>query len=220
LDSSQRVGTIPKALDSIVLLCSNWESINWHASIGEIPMPMVFEVVAVVMAACWLGLMLWPASRIQAENPVAVLRYSRWWRIGSFLGAIAPLVMLVYAMHYFQWESPAKRNLGGFIYLALSVIVGLLLIEVSRVQIVLAEDAILRSSPWSGLASLKWSEVERIRYSMINRWFTAEGAGVVIRVSQNLSGIRIFADLVQRKVAPQHWADAARALAIKEPRTK
>jgi len=175
-------------------------------------MQIVFVVLAEAMIACWLALAVLGPRRMDTANAIAVLRYSVLMRMLALMIALTPLLIFFYAMRNFHWETPAKFNTGGFAFLTFSAIVGLWLIEVTRVQIVLTEDGITRSSPWSGLATLKWSDVQRVGYSSINRWFSVEGAGQTIRVSQYLGGIGTFADIVERKVTANRWASAARSL--------
>jgi hypothetical protein len=179
----------------------------------EIIMPTVFVVLAIAMMVCWLALAVLGPRRVDTSGAVAVLRCGVVMRLLALLIALTPLLIFLYAVWKFEyWVTQAKFNFGGITFLTLSAIVGLWLIEVARVQIVVTEDGITRSSPWSGLAALKWSEVERVRYSSVNRWFIVEGAGHTIRVSRYLGGIGAFADMVRRKVAPDRWASAAGTL--------
>jgi hypothetical protein len=175
-------------------------------------MQTVFVILAALLMSCWLALAVLGPRRMDTASALAVLRYGVVLRMLALLLAMTPLVILFYSMRKFHWETPAKFNLAGFAFLTFSAIVGLWLIELARVQIVLTADGITRTSPWSGLATLKWSEVERVRYSSANRWFLVEGAGHTIRVSRYLTGIGIFAEVVQRKVAAERWASAAGAL--------
>jgi hypothetical protein len=175
-------------------------------------MQTVFVVLAVLLMSCWLALAVLGPRRMDKANALAVLRYGVVLRMLALLLAMTPLVILLYAMRKFHWETPAKFNLAGFAFLTFSAIVGLWLIEVARVQIVVTEDGITRSSPWSGVATLKWSEIERVRYSSANRWFVVEGAGHTIRVSRYLTGIGVFAEVVERKITADKWASAAGAL--------
>jgi hypothetical protein len=107
-----------------------------------------------------------------------------------------------------------RLNLAGVSLLITSVLAGLLLIEVTRKHIVVTEEGLTQFSPWSGAASFKWSEIERVRYSAVNRWFLVEGAGRSVRVARDLVGIGAFADSVKRKLAPERWAGAASVFAV------
>ena len=161
---------------------------------------------------CWLMLAALGPRKADTPNALAVLRYGVILRSLALAFALAPPMMMLYAVWAFLWQTPAALNLAGVLFLAFSAVAGLLLIEVTRVQIVVAEDGITRSSPWSGLATLKWIDVERVRYSSVNQWFTVEGAGGTIRVSRHLEGISEFAGTLKRKVASERWASAARAV--------
>src|SRR5205807_1166029 len=91
----------------------------------------------------------------------------------------------------------------GIQFLAASVVAALPLIDVKRTQIAVSEEGMARSSPWTGQAVLKWSEVERVTYSALNRWIVVQGAGKTIRVSRHLSGVGAFVKALRAKVAPE-----------------
>jgi hypothetical protein len=171
------------------------------------------QIVWMLLLACmmllWLVLVVVGPRRIDTPNVLAVLRYGVLLRTLALTVALAPPLMASYVLWVREWRHQATLNLAGISLLSLSVLAGLLLIEVTRVQIVLTDDGITRFSPWSGLAMLKWIEVERIRYSSINRWFVVTGLGQTIRVSRHLAGIGSFAETVRRKVAAERWTSAA-----------
>jgi hypothetical protein len=151
-------------------------------------------------------------GRIDASNILVVLRYGVVLRTLALGIALTPPLITVYVVWAFLWKSSATLNFAGISLLALSAIAGLLLIEVTRVQVVLTEEGITRFSPWSGPVTLKWIEVEQIHYSSINRWFVVAGARKTIRLSRHLAGMGVFVDTVRRKVALERCASAAAAM--------
>lgn len=175
------------------------------------------EIVLLALAAAvilaWLGLALRGPPKVETPNPLAVLRYGSVQRIGALLLALAPPTIMIYAIWAFRWRSDGTLAAGGAMFLATCLIAGLLLIETERVQVVLSEEGITRHSPWRGMASLTWAEIERIRYSGANRWFVIEGAGRTMRVSRHLAGVKAFAEAVRTRVERERWASAAGALA-------
>ena len=175
-------------------------------------MQTVYVCLAAGLMLCWLVLAALGPRKVDVPN-LAVLRYGVMLRSLALAFALVPLMMMLYAVWAFLWKTPAALNLAGVLFMAFSVVAGLLLIEVTRVQIILTEDAITRFSPWSGLATLKWIDVQRVRYSSVNQWFAIESAGTTIRVSRHLVGIGEFAGTLKRKVAGERWASAESALA-------
>jgi hypothetical protein len=174
------------------------------------------QTVYVLLAACltlfWLVLVVLRPRRIDASNILAVMRYGVVLRTLALAIALTPPLITVYVVWAFLWKNSATLNFAGISLLAFSAIAGLLLIEVTRVQVVLTEEGITRFSPWSGPVMLKWIEVEHIHYSSINRWFVVAGAGQTVRVSRHLGGMGVFVDTVRRKVATERCASAAAAL--------
>jgi hypothetical protein len=175
-------------------------------------MQTVYVMVATCMMLFWLVLVVLGPRRVGASNILAVLRYGVVLRTLALALALTPPLITVYVIWAFLWKNQATLNFAGITLLAFSAIAGLLLIEVTRVQVMLTEEGITRYSPWSGPVTVKWIEVEHIRYSSINRWFAVAGAGLTIRVSRHLVGIGIFAQTVRRKVASERCANAATVL--------
>lgn len=175
-------------------------------------MQIVYLLLAACMMLVWLVLVVLGPRRIDASNVVAVLRYGVVLRTLALAIALTPPLITLYVVWAFLWKNPTMLNIAGISLLTLSAIAGLLLIEVTRVQVVLTEEGITRFSPWSGPVTLKWIEVEHVRYSSINHWFVVAGAGQAIRVSRHLAGMGSFVDTVRRKVATERCAGAAAVL--------
>src|SRR5947207_10208680 len=145
----------------------------------------VWAAIAGVLILIWLGLAVIGPRRIDGPN-VVVLRYGIIWRTLALVFALGPALVMLYTMWGVTHWKPSMQNIAGLMLLTFSVIGGLLLIEVTRVQIVVTEDGLTRHSPWAGAGTLSWIEVEVVRYSPGNRYFVVTGGGQTIRVSRSL----------------------------------
>jgi hypothetical protein len=171
----------------------------------------VWAAIAGVLMLVWLGLAVVGPRKVDGAN-IIVLRYGGVWRLLALVFALAPAFVMLYAMWVVPTGKPSTQNIAGALLVTVSVIGGLLLVEVTRVQIVVTEDGLTRHSPWAGTGSLRWIDVEVVRYSAGNRYFTVSGGGQTIRVSRSLSGLSIFAETLRRKVAEERRTAAATAL--------
>ena len=172
----------------------------------------VYVLLAASLMLCWLVLVVVGPRRTEVANVLVVLRYGVVLRTLALVFALLPPLIMIYAIWAFPWRTSGMLNAAGIAFLATSIVGGLLLIEVTRVQVLLTEEGLHRFSPWSGAVALKWIEVERVGYSAANRWFTVEGAGRTIRVSRHLGGIGDFVGLVRRKLAAERCTSAAKVL--------
>ncbi len=172
-------------------------------------MQIVWVALAGALMLIWLALVVTGPRKIDAAIVLVVLRYGAVLRTLALVLALAPPMIMVYAVWGFPWRSSNMMNLAALCFLTTSIIAGLLLIEVTRVQVVMTEDGITRDSPWSQSVTLRWIEIERVRYSSVNRWFIVEGAGKAIRVSRHLANIGAFAAAVRHRVAAERWVGAA-----------
>jgi hypothetical protein len=185
-----------------------------------IPMPtlqIVFLVLAASVILLWLALAVRPSRKVELPNVIAVLRYGSFLRTVALILALAPPTIMVVLVWSLTWRSSSALAMAGTSLLVLSFLAGLLLIEVGTGQIVLAEEGITRFSFWTGWMTLKWSEVQRIRYSTVNRWFVVMGTAGTIRVSRHLAGTATFVETVQRKVASERYASAVEVFAGIKP---
>ena len=173
---------------------------------------IVFLALAASLILVWLALAVLRPRKIDLPNVVAVLRYGSVLRTLALILALLPAMITVYVLAVFPWKSNTMVSYAGGSLLATCLIAGVLLVEVTRRQICLTEDAITCVSPWTGRTTLQWSEVERIRYSSVNSWFVVVGGGRTIRVSRHLLGMKAFGEIVKRKLAAECFASAAAAL--------
>ena len=119
---------------------------------------------------------------------------------------------MLFVLNSSSWENETRLHIAGASFVITSIVMALPLLEVTRTQVVVTEEGLTRFSAWSGPITLKWTEIERIRYSIANQTFSVQGAGRIIRVSRHLTGVGVFAESVQRKLASATWSDAARAM--------
>jgi len=169
----------------------------------------VFASLAAGLFVFWIVFSLVGARRGEVPGSLAVLRYGPALRILGLILALTPSALTVLLM----WKLPLRDDAFvlkvGAVVLLTSALSGALLIETVLFQVVLSEDGIARRSPWRGYAFLRWTEVTRVRYSAVNRWFVFEGAGGTIRVSRFLENIGELVRLARRKLVADRFANAA-----------
>jgi len=77
---------------------------------------------------------------------------------------------------------------------------------------VLTQEGIQRCSFWAGDSSLKWGDMETIKFSSQSKLFVVQGHGTKVRLSMYLDGIGDFVQQVSLKVPPQNWASARKQI--------
>ncbi len=174
----------------------------------------VFVVLAAGMILFWLMFAVLGPRKIDLPNVLAVMQYGPVLRTLALILALAPPTIMSYVIWVFMWRNNTTLATAGGSFLLTSFFAGWLYLETEAAQIVLTEDGITRFSPWVGRVTLAWSEVEAIAYSPVNRWFVVKGGGRTIRVSRHLSGLRIFAETVRRKIAAERYANAAAVMEV------
>jgi hypothetical protein len=174
---------------------------------------ILFVAVAGSLVFFWLIFALFGPRKIAMPGAI-VLRYGSILQTSALIFALAPPTLMACVIWLLPWRDRQTLLIAGASFLATSVIAGLLLIEAVRSVVVLTEEEIMRYSPWKGKLTLRWADVEHVRYSTANRWFVLTGPSGAIRVSRHLEGMRGFADMVKRKVAAERWAEAGAAEAL------
>jgi hypothetical protein len=173
---------------------------------------IVFVALPVSLMLLWLSLAARGPRKIEVPNAIAVLRYGASLRtLALALALLLPMIM-IYVIAVFPWGRDDRLIYAGAAYLMTCLAAGLGHIEVSRGQVCITEEGITRISPWKGRVTLAWMEVERVEYSSLNSVFVVIGAGRRMRVSRFLSGIKVFADTVKRKLATERFRPARAAL--------
>lgn len=167
-----------------------------------------FLTLSAVMVLFWL-VFAFLGPKPTYASAIVVMRYGRALRFIAILFALAPPIGLAALMWYLPWRNSQMIAIAGGTFFVIGILCGLLLVEVSRVQIIVTEESITRMSPWTGTCTMKWSEIENVRYADVNRWFVITGGIGVIRVSRYLGGLRELAETLRRKVSAERWADAA-----------
>jgi hypothetical protein len=172
----------------------------------------VYAVLAGSMLAAWLLLAVFGPRKLDVPGALATLRYGPALRsLLLILALVGPFLML-FVLNSSSWENETHLHITGVSFVFTSIIMALPLIEVTRTQVVVMEEGLTRFSAWSGPVTLKWTEIERIRYSIANQTFSVEGTGRILRVSRHLTGIGVFAESVQQKLASATWSGAAAAM--------
>jgi hypothetical protein len=173
---------------------------------------IVFVALPASLMLLWLILAARTPRRIEAPNTIAVLRYGSKLRTLALAFALLLPMIMIYVIAVFPWGRDNRLTYAGAAYLATCLAAGLGHIEVSRGQVCITEDGVTRISPWKGRVTLQWIEVERVEYSSLNSVFVLIGAGRRIRVSRYLSGVKVFADTLKRKLATERFRPAITAL--------
>jgi hypothetical protein len=173
---------------------------------------MVFVGLESCLILVYVYLALFGPRKITAPGVVVVLRYGSFLRILAVTIAWGAPGIAIYALWNFPWRTDSMLITAGVTFLIASIVPGLLLLEVERMQIAVTEDALIRQSPWTGKCVVKWSEVERVGFSTVNRWFVISGEAHTVRVSRHLTGVREFVQVVKRKLAVERYSGAAAAL--------
>src|SRR5436190_23166583 len=133
------------------------------------------QIVLIALGAAlilfWLIFALRKPRAVDVPDVLVTLRYGSGLRIAALILAWTPAAVLMFVAWRLVLHSDNMLIAAGVSFAAMSLLAGLLLIEADRVQIAVSETGVTRHSPWTGRASLAWSEIERIEYSALNRWF-------------------------------------------------
>lgn len=179
---------------------------------------IVFVVLASGLILFWLIFGLQGPRKMDVPDVLVVLRYGSVLRVLALVLALTPPALMIYIVCTFAWRNDTVLAGAGVLFLLTGILAGLLLIDVERTQIALTEDGLTRDSPWTGRSALKWSAVERIHYSPLNRWLVVAGAGQTIRISRHLVGVGAFVKTARRKIGAERYASAAAIFAaLSEP---
>src|SRR5947207_3342567 len=126
-------------------------------------MQIAYVVLAACLMLCWLALSAFEPRKLETPNSIIVLRYGAKMSCFALALALASSLIMMYVMWSFFWPTPGKLHLAGGLLAFVSIIAGLPLIEVTRIQIAVAEDGLTLSSPWLGNKVLFWRDVTRVR---------------------------------------------------------
>jgi hypothetical protein len=173
---------------------------------------IVFLALAGLLMLLWLTLAARGPSRIEAPNQVAVLRYGPVLRTLALVLALLPLMVTTYVIAVFLWRSSTMLAYAGGSLIGTCLLSAVLLIEVSRGQVLITEDGITRLSPWRSRETIHWTEIQRVDYSSINGVFVVIGAGHRMRISRHLLGVKAFVETVKRKLGPERYSGAAASM--------
>ena len=182
---------------------------------------LIFVAAAVVQLTLWL--MLAGRYKTPAAPPGGfVLRYG--WKL-RLLGlciafAIPMLLIVVLSITSSIAQAPVIRM--SVTLLVLGFVGGWLLVETQGVHVIVTDATLASVSPWRRRREWRWSEIERIEYSTLNRWLVLRGPRQeAIRASLSLVGIDDLARAILKQVAGPKYAPARKVLdRLSEMRTK
>jgi len=164
---------------------------------------IAWTIIAAALILFWLAFAVLGTPKIETSGAIVVMQYGRVLGLLALIFALAPPTLLGTLAWRLAWRNEQTLAIAGCCFLGLSLLAGLLLIEVVRVRIVVTMDGITRHSPWTGGATMNWMDVKSVRWSTVNRWYVIRADAAVIRVSQYLRGQGEFRHAVVQHVAAE-----------------
>ncbi len=162
---------------------------------------ILFLVLAIGLIFLWLVVALLPRKPPEVAGPVTELRYGRFLRVLALVIALLIPALMVFVVWFLPWSDARHPMLAGCAFLALSLLGGLLHLEVERVRLFVTDDALISYSPWHRRHEIRWAEVQNVAYSSVNRWFVITGpGGRAIRASRSLVGLPALLAVLKHKV--------------------
>ncbi len=168
---------------------------------------VVFTVLASAMLAGWLTVACRRPVKIALPTIVAELHYGRVLRVMALCFAMTPPTLLLSLIWRLSWRDEWTLAIAGASFLVLGLVPGCLLIEAARSRVILTDAGITRISAWRTNLTLAWGEIERVRYSALNRWYLVSAGNRNIRVSRMLVGVAAFIDLAKAKIPFERQGD-------------
>jgi hypothetical protein len=166
----------------------------------------VFFGIACMFAALWLGLMLVRRPARPPGDDVLALRYPTLLRYFALIVAMTIPLLMAYMMATFAWGSMRSLLVAGGSLAILSLLGGLLLLETEKVALYLTAESLVFDSPWRHRRTIRWSDVSRVSYSSLNRWYVfRDGANTTIRASVYLVGLTHLLTAIRVRIAPERW---------------
>jgi hypothetical protein len=149
----------------------------------------------------WLGVALMRRKPAAIAGTVGELQYGYLLRSIALVVAVSiPALLIVIALTVPVRDLTNPLAVSGA-FACMSLLGGLLLVETSRVRLVVTEEALIAYSPWRGRREVRWAEVQKVAYSALNRWFVITGpGGQVIRASRSLVGLPALLAAFKHKV--------------------
>ena len=173
---------------------------------------LIFVTAAVVQLTLWLML----AGRY--KTPVApagglVLRYGWKLRVLGLCIAFAIPMLLIVVLSITSTISQGPVIRVSVTLLVLGFVGGWLLVETQGVHLIVTDASLVSVSPWRRRREWRWSEIERVEYSPMNRWLLQHGPRQeAIRASLYLVGINDLARAILKHVSGPKCAPARKVL--------
>jgi hypothetical protein len=151
---------------------------------------LVFLVLALGLFALWLTIALVRRKPAAPPGTFAELRYGPFLRLFALTVALAIPALTIYIVWFLPWARLQQLLLAGVLFLSMSALGGLLLLETARVRLFLSAEGIVGYSPWRRRREIRWQDVRSVAYSSLNGWFIIVGAdGRALRASRFLVGL-------------------------------
>lgn len=167
----------------------------------------VFTSLAAIMIGSWFSVDFVRRTKIDANGIIAELRYGRILSITAMCFALTPPTLLCVLIWRLQWRDERMLMIAGSSMLCLGLVPGVLLIEVARVRVILTETSVIRISPWRATVTFAWNDIERVRYSALNRLYELRAGDRAIRVSRLLDGVHKFVESAKAKIPLERQGD-------------
>ena len=165
------------------------------------PLQILFLSLAVALFLFWTAVALVPRRAVKAGNVLAELRYGRTLRLFALVVALAIPTLTAVLMWVTAWHGTQRLLLAGVSLTGLSLLGGALLLEVERVVLTITADGLIGDSPWRRRREIRWSEIARVTYSSLNRWYAiTDSAGRTIRASAYLVGLPVLLHALRERV--------------------
>lgn len=181
-------------------------------------MSLWISIVSAIVSTIVTSVMVEIARRAKHKPAIVgdayMLEYSTFFRWAVRLGMIlSPVIILAAAIF-----SPVRNQLNPWIVipLAFSPLLPLyvLMLESGSRRLWIDANGLHMHSCWGRDCWIRWNDVLRVRYSIVNSWFIIDSLdGQRIRVHEWLTGMPKFVMCVQHHLPEERWHMAAKAFA-------
>jgi|GEM_PF-5065191 len=154
-----------------------------------------------------------PWARGERGTDVGILEYGRGLKAFAVLGVgFASFMTFVAAWGYFMtpdfggWTPGLVLTVVGSIWL----IAGPLAVEVFGAWCRFSPSLIVRHSSWKGTLSVRWEEIEWIRYDMSSERYLIRTPRGTIHLHNYLDGLPEFVELARSRIPAERWGKPKR----------
>src|SRR3954452_10134942 len=108
----------------------------------------VFVLLAAGLVLFWLVLAASGPRKSDPAHVIAVLRYGSVLRTAALVLALAPPLVMAFAIAAFYWKTQGQLALAGSLFVVTSLVAALLFLEIECADNLVTEEAITAFSPW------------------------------------------------------------------------